>query len=628
MRTPYAFFVAAIICGIVRAQDQSPRDWIAAHYSDLRTVSVQKVLHDAAQAGLITSADAKIAFKAAFQQLRAKSRAAEPTWKDPVQAEVKGVRPAIGNDNVFEHETNDGWQYADDMSGDIATGSVLLENDVDSWKFVAPAAGFYTFEVQATGLSPIADSWLTLRNHKGDPIANDDNGNGLLSRINVFLPAGTYYLDVAGYNGLGGGDYNLVAQSDAANVIALGAGGASGTTQIPVGGSAHDVFQFTAAEGRVNLQVNSAGNDTALMVQRADGVIYFSNDDSFVGGLDAAADIDLPAGTYYAYVWDIAGSAGMPFNVAYSNAAATLPALGGAPVVGSIVGDESLRLATVTLAAPEHVDVWTSNAGVNPVGDTIVTLFDRDLDYVCDVDDDDSFNSSRGFYSRVAMSLPAGTYYVGVNGYIALAGDFTLSSVFSPYAPNGIAGFGANATNLPGFGDIGTYLLDNVSQASVQVRGSDFWFGILGPDGELASVTRGASWQPQVGELPAGQSTLFVWDRYDFSGPLTASVIPPLSIEAGVVVGRGKEGDGAWLFANFTGFVAPFVFADVRGGFCLPFDALLMTVGDRLVAADGAVLWGAIPPGLTGVQLQAGDLHLGVFAPPPAIGTFRNGVQF
>jgi len=161
------------------------------------------------------------------------------------------------------------------------------------------------------------------------------------------------------------------------------------------------------------------------------------------------------------------------------------------------------------------------------------------------------------------------------------------------------------------------------------VTGGDFWFGILGADGELASNTRCAPWQPQAGELPAGQNTLFVWDRYDFTGPLAATVRPPLTIEGTSVIGRGKHGDDIWLFANFSPLTAGFNFGvGDRGLICLALDPLLMTVTDRLLNASGETVWGTLPPGITGVWLQQGDLHLGAFAPVPALATWRNAVNF
>jgi hypothetical protein len=545
-----------------------------------------------------------------------------------VQGRVRAVRPVLAPDNVFEHENNDGWQYADDMNGQVATGSCAGTNDVDSWRFVSTGA-FYSFEVQPAGVTPITDSWLVLRNQKGDPVAADDNGAGLLSHIDIYLPAGTYYLDVSGYNGTFGGDYNLVAQSDPAAITPIGPGGAVGTTQIPLGGLPHNVFQFTVPEGRVNMVVASAGHDTAMVVQRADGMICFSDDDSTAGVLDAAADIDLPAGTYYAYVWDVLGAAGVPFSVSFSNTAGTLPNLLSGVMTKTLAGDESMRVGRVHLTVPRKVTMLTDDGPLAPVGDTVLSLLDRDLDYLCDVDDDDSFNPLRGFYSKISMSLPVGDYLAAVTPFIGSFGDFTLTTSQSAFGLTGTAGFGTTAATIPGFGNVATYALSNCTQASIRVTGGDFWFGILGADGELASCTRCAPWQPQAGELPAGQNTLFVWDRFDFTGPLAATVRPPLTIEGTSVIGRGKHGDDIWLFANFSPLTAGFNFGvGDRGLICLALDPLLMTVTDRVLNATGETVWGTLPPGITGVWLQQGDLHLGVFAPPPALATWRNAVNF
>ncbi|MGE3175780.1 MAG: hypothetical protein AB7O97_24365 [Planctomycetota bacterium] len=591
---------------------------------------VQTVLEDAARAGVFAAPAQRIELKKAYQGIRGKGRHALPQWKQPSQATVAGTRDVIAVDNVFEHESNDGWQWADDMAGDVATGDCSLVNDVDSWRFAAPAAGFYTFEVRAAagGVFPIADSLLTLRNQKGDPIASDDNGNGLLSRINIFLPAGTYYLDVTGYNGFGGGEYDLVAQVDPVNIAPLGVAGVTGTTQIPVGGVAHDVFEVTVADSHVEMIVDSLGNDTAMVVQRADGLILFSNDDSFLGGLDAAADLDLPAGSYYVYVWDIAGGAGLSYNLSFSDAPMVFDDLLTSVVsTSSILGDETMRLGRIHLAAPQHIDVMSDDSGAFPVGDTIMALLDRDLDYVCDVDDDDPFNNARGFYSRIAMSLPAGDYWIAVSPYPGAFGDFQLTAVGSAYAPTGVGAFGGMAASIPGFGDIATYVLDNSTQASCQVTGTDFWFGVLGPDGELATNTRCASFHPQAGELPRGACTVFAWDRYDFSSVMDVAIVPPLHLAAdGVTLQtRAKEGDQVWLFANFSGLTPGFNFGvGDRGLLCLPLDAALLTIGDRIAPADGLNIWLTVPPGITGVQLQSGDLHMNVGWPAPAFGTWRN----
>ena len=51
-------------------------------------------------------------------------------------------------------------------------------------------------------------------------IAFNDDSNGALSQIHVYLPAGTYYADVAGFAGVGGGTYDLSVTADAVAIEA------------------------------------------------------------------------------------------------------------------------------------------------------------------------------------------------------------------------------------------------------------------------------------------------------------------------------------------------------------------------------------------------------------------------
>ena len=309
--------VAGLVAGLCTAQSQDPTTWIQSQFPNLRMASVEEVIEQGTQAGLAQTPQQLLALKKSLRQLQGKDRQMLPTFRQPSLGPTTGNLPVFAIDNSVEHESNDGWQWADFMSGSIAVGDCRELNDVDCWRYVAAQSGFYTFEVKAAGAFPIADSWLVLRNHKGDAIVIDDNGAGSLSRINVFLPAGTYYLEVSGYQGTGGGTYEVHATRDNANVVSLTNAGATGTTRLPASGTTHDVFSFTVPDSRVAIEIASGGGDTALIVQRADGGIVFANDDSYWGVFDAAADIDLPAGQYFAYVWDSRAFADTPFSVTF-----------------------------------------------------------------------------------------------------------------------------------------------------------------------------------------------------------------------------------------------------------------------------------------------------------------------
>ncbi len=624
---------AGLFAGICTAQAQDPSTWIQSQYPQIRMANLEEVIEQGTQAGLAQTPQQLLQLKKSLRQLQGKDRQMLPLFRQPSLGPTTGNLPIFSIDNAVEHESNDGWQWADEMTGPIASGSCAELNDVDCWRYVAAQSGFYTFEVKAAGTFPIADSWLVLRNHKGDAIVLDDNGAGAnsLSRINVFLPAGTYFLEVSGYNGTGGGTYEIHATRDNANVITLTNAGAAGTTRLPASGATHDVFSFTVQDSTVAIEVASGGADTALVVQRADGGIVFANDDSYWGIFDAAADIDLPAGQYFAYVWDARAIADTPFSMTFDALPKTF---GNLSTLGAttdwILGDESMRLARVDLAQAAHIVLETGDALPAAIGDTNVALLDRDLDYILDVEDG-LVAGPTDYYGRVSMSLPAGTYWVAVTPFLGSWGDYALTCATLPYAPTASAQLGTTTASIAGFGDVNTYVVENGTQASVQVRGSDFYFGILGADGEVSTNTLCGLLHPQAGELLRGGSTIFTWDRFDYSATLDIQVIPPLYVAADgiTVMSRAKDGDDVWMFANFQGQTAGYNFnAGDRGFLCLPLDALLLTIDHRRAPATGTNTWFQLPVGLTGVDLQTGDVHNGLTWPAPAFATWRNVFSF
>lgn len=635
MRCSLTVLLAGVVAGVVHGQD-APQAWLSAQYPNLQKVAMSTILQDATAAGLVGTPQQALQLKRQVRQLRGKDRSARPLFK---HLEFVGVEIARGEDGVLavEHETNDGWRYADAMVGStVAAGDCSGLNDVDSWQFES-TGGFYTVTVSAAGATPIADSILYVRNAKGDPLAFNDNAVGSLSQVHMFLPAGTYYADVAGFGGAGGGTYELSVQSAAVDVIDLDAlaGVGAGVTQPPLSATAHNVFQFTlAGDSHSLVRVASGGQDTVLTVQRDDGMIHFVNDDSFLGGLDATADVELPAGTYYLYVSEIAGLGGVPYSITQVNTALAMPEMCVAGIVtNAIDGDETVRLVRVDLAAPQNLDIATSDNLPSPIGDTVMTLLDRNLDFICDVDDDDPFDVQglgRQNYSRIAMALPAGTYYVAVTAYPGAFGAYTLAANCGDYAPTGAGNFQAMPGELLGFGDIATYPLENCSDATTRMLGDDFFYGLLGPDGELASCTLGSPGTPQAGEVPAGTSTIFIWDRYDFNGPLTTNLTPPLYLDAGAVTSRSKEGDLIFLFAEWGPPNAGFNFGvGDRGLLCLPTGPGLITFDVQVAPADGLNTWWTPPAALPiELSLQTGDAHLstGWNAGVPALITWRNVV--
>lgn len=629
MKQSLAILAVTTLVAGAAAQGHDYAAWIQSRYPNLHKVTTHAIVLEAQRAGIVGEEAQLLELKRTFRQLRSKSRRGIASHRRVDYPHVPVAASPVGVDVAVENENNDGWQWADSAIGQTsALGDCSTPNDTDYWRIVSTGE-FFTFSVTATGASPITDSILTVRNDRGDVLAfNDDNG-GPLSQISMYLPSGIFHLEVSSYAGTAGGTYDLQIASDPATLVPITAAGASGTIRAPLGGLAHDVFTFTVPEGAVGMTVNS-GQDTVMVIQRADGLQLFANDDSTAGGIDAAVDIDLPAGTYTAYVSEFGGLAGVPFTVSFAHAPRTFPDVCTTPtVVASLLGEESLRLARAVLTTPLRIDATTSNGPTLPILDTILALHDPTLDFLCDVDDDDPANPSRGFYSRLQVDLPAATYWLAMTTYPLVSGDYTLTTVCTAYAPTGTADFGPTTTTIPGYGRINSYLLDNCSLTTTFFGADDFYFGLIDRNGEAASCWYGDPAFPQGGETPAGTNTVLVWDRYDYTGPLVLDFRPALEVDGGSLRSTAKAGDLVFLFGGL-GQAAPGLNLGVgdRGLFCLPFAGNPSLISLQVVPANGRLTWFAVPPGNYGIVMQTADIHTGLNWMPGPLGTWRNVWEF
>ncbi|MEC7583779.1 MAG: hypothetical protein VYE77_05635 [Planctomycetota bacterium] len=664
MRLSNGFVLAGILAGTLTAQE--PTTWLQDQYSSFNKLNISRVLGDATSAGVVTNANERLALKNAFRALRAKQRSGRPEFLVHDFPFIQQASNCAEFDAAMEKEDNDGWMMADDMGTEtIAIGDCGGENDIDSWKFNS-AGGFYTIAVNQTGMFPISDSVLFIRNYKGDPIAfNDDVVGSGLSQIHMYLPAGTYYADVCGFNGLAGGSYELSVTHDPVSIVSLPlpltepspleAPLGPFPLQTPGAGIAHNVYEFTLqSDARVHLNTEDAahsGVDTVLVIQRADGLILFTGDDSVNSAFDAAADIDLPAGTYYAYLSEfsgasvvaippdpVAGFLGQGILISAWQTQTTFADICTAgQVTLNLIGNESVRLARINLATPQKVTLLTNDGFATPVGDTVLSLLDRDLDFLFDVDDDDPFDPSRGGYSRISVSLPAGIYYAAITPFVNLSGGATLSAVCNPFAATGTANYGDFTGDLLGFGDIATYNLPTSAPSTVRFLAGDYEFGLLGPDGQLMSVTHGGPEYPQAGESIAGDCTLFMWDRYDYSGPLSTNFVESLHLDAaGAVTTNAKVGDLVVLLGQFGPQIPAWNLnpsLGERGMICLdPTNPTLITIDVLVAGTTGAITW-FTPPPLPAVlssydfQMQQIDLHMPAgWGTVPSLITFRNAL--
>lgn len=621
---PLALAIAC--CALSAHAQQSPADWIRSRFPDLQRVDMRTILQEGRAAGFAGSPAETLAFKRTFNQLRGKDRRAMPLHR---RFELEAPVVAAPGLDVFATETefNDSWRWADVMGANTtAQGTIAAGSDVDSWRFVSTGAYHVISASALAGANPIGDPVLTIRNANGAVVAFVDGVQTAPASLGLYLPPGTFHAEVSSFGGNTGGDYQLSIAAAPVNLVPLTASGGAGSTLASGSPSTRDVFTFTVPEGRLVLRVNAPGRDSLLLLQRSDGGLLFVNDDSTAAGLNAAADIDLPAGTYTAYVFDASGQ-GYPFTLSYQHTPGTFADVVTTPAVTSLLtGDECLRMYRVACTTPRLVDMQTGNGTTTPIGDTILSLYDSDLDFVCDVDDDNALSPARGYYSRIRISLPASTCFVAVAPYPAATGGYTLTTnAAGAFANTGTARFGTNALAFAGFGTVNSYALDNVTPVSVRYRANNYFYAVLGPGGQLADCWYGTGDYPQAGELPTGTSQLLTWDRYDYVGPISVTVLPSLAVEGTQLVSRGKAGDAVMLLASFQQVPGVNLGIGDSGFFCLPVgSAGLFTVGLSILPATGLQSWLTVPAGSYGIVFQSGDIHTGASWNPGPAGTWRN----
>lgn len=628
----------------VAALAQQPFDfatWLQQRYPVAARANVADAIAGAQSHGLLRSPSDLAALKRAFHAFReAKTRggAGRPVLLDapPGPSLVQAV------DNIVpEVEFNDGPEFATPLLvAACGRGDNSVANDIDLYSFVSTGE-FVTIEVQPRGATPIVDSMLGIKNEAGQMIAfsEDISASNFLSRTSVYLPAGLYQAEVGPWDSTGGGSYDLVFQRDTAALTPLVAGTNNGTTTVP-GTGPQTVWTFTLpTDSTVTLGVFGSGtSDLHLALQLADGRMWFLNDDATGAGTDPGADLDLPAGNYTVHISDLTGAV-VPYSINYTATPTNLADLCGAGVqTGGITGPESRRLYRLTNAALGDIDLQTAG-GSTPIGDTILYVFDVDMNYLCDVDDANMANPN-DYYSRLQIGLPPGLYYVAVRGYLNSAGDYTLTTTCGlPFPTPGTVGYGRTNVPVAGGGRVSLSTIDVCSGNSVRLDSTGGLaatlynvmtstgrsLGVMEWSQDVARIGPGgrARSRPTVGFLPAGTHYVLTWYRFEQSSTtMFLDVLPSLGCEAGQLRSHGKAGDVAFLFGEFTPSPGVSLAAfGVDGLFCLPIPSALL-VGIGVYPANGTVSWFACPATTFGAYVQHGD----VFAVPQGalIGSFRD----
>lgn len=621
-----------------QAQPISPHvAWLQQRYPDFHRANLYDAVQAARQQGLLRSDAEQLAFKRAFAALRQQKRAATAVLPVLLDAPLAPSLQPVGDAVVTEVEFNDGIDYATPLGlGTVARGDCSLANDVDVFRFLS-IGEYVTAEVLATGSFPIVDSTLEIRTESGQLIAfsEDISATNLLSRASAWLPAGYYALHVVPWNSSSGGTYDVAIQRDPVNTATLQPGANSGTTTLP-GTGTQTVWSFTlASDATVDLAVTGSGLgvDLTMAIQQADGRLLFTNDDSGRFSLDPSADLDLPAGTYTVHVADLGGNAS-PYGINFTVTPTVLPELSSSgPQTGNILGSESRRLYRFANPVAGKVDFVTTAGSSQPIGDTIVYLFDADLNYLCDIDDANQANPN-DYYSQMSIGLPAGVYYVAVRGYTNVIGDYVLTTTWgNPFPATTAIAYGRSAVPAPGSGIIGMSTLDVCTDSSARIDsnggatatlynfmdqsghslGTYEWSedaARIGPGGRMRS-------RETTGFLPRGTHYVLSWYRFEQTyTSMTLDVLPTLNCEGGQLVSHGKAGDFSILFGAFgasTGVnLAPL---GIDGWFCLPLASSPVLIGLHQYNTAGTATWLPCPTTTIGVYLQHGD----IFAVP---GTF------
>ncbi len=130
------------------------------------------------------------------------------------------TRQALVSRAVGETEPNNDQASASPLNGSGAQGSITAD-DVDFYSVVIPAGGNLTVDIGDGMGGCNFDSVITLFDAMGMEVTgNDDRGQGELcslldprqDRALVDMAAGTYYIQVRGYDDMETGDYALVVQ--------------------------------------------------------------------------------------------------------------------------------------------------------------------------------------------------------------------------------------------------------------------------------------------------------------------------------------------------------------------------------------------------------------------------------
>ena len=274
------------------------------------------------------------------------------------------------------------------------------DNDVDIFSFNVPTGGGLVTIQTDEGLDPSdpVDSILRLFDDNGQELAfDDDGGNGLFSRLEASLDAGTYFAGVSGFANFG---YNPFSSSS-------GNPGSTGSYALQfqfqggnfAGGDPNGTIENAFDFGNLGtLDLDGDGNPDDLTIGFGIGVVLGSDpvpdltDRLAVGPRDVdLARFELPsAGTIIVETNDFS-----ILNDPITGERGQIP-------VGTSIVD-------VDLDNDGRIDARNDLGGLP---DTILRLFNAQGQEIAFNDD-----GGDGLFSRIEADLEAGVYYVGISGF-------------------------------------------------------------------------------------------------------------------------------------------------------------------------------------------------------------------
>lgn len=582
------------------------RAYLEAHYANPEKVMARQFVADAMAARLIQSTEDVVLAKQVLRQFHTKkgSHLGRPEGASKTEYGRHGaVINGVADQSELEYNNTVGHaQRIGNGSGTLA-GSVDVAGDDDVYHYFKTFAGMLTVSVVGDTLG---DPRLEILDSHGNSVAFNDDAVGLDPRIDIFLPAGVYYLRVDGFSS-NTGTYTLDVAETAVSTPTVPKNQLVNGNLATSDGTA---YRLELAEGsKVDMTFNGGSLDLAVEVITQSGALFFFNDDAV--GLDPRVNGYLPAGIYFLRITEFVGNTGaFTFQIDCTPGITAFPC--DSTVGGSITETGGFVMYQLTHSGSERVTATTSAAG-NSIGDTILFLFDAQLNVLASNDD------AIGLFSQLNTTLPAGTYYYVVIGFGGATGDFNLSGVCDVATAPPAISFGTTTASMA-LGETVNFTLNVNTPLGIEIAVDtpastiDPVLSVFDSTGSLVLFDDDGG--PGLDSLGAGRFgpgsyTIVIRDFGDNSdGDLDVTVRGPLTWDGSrVPSGLGFAGDLVALFAAVGPTPPLHILPGLTDGYLLIDPSSLLLLGTQVIGADGNYSFPAVPgivPVVQALSFQAG----------------------